>query len=260
MKDIKTYMAQKISEATMVKKPVDHLVIHDFLPHEFAEKLSEEFPDWDSKDWHTYKNAIEDKKTCNQWNLFKSATYMYFMIVSDPEISLIISDKFNIEIAADIGLHGGGQHCHSSSGNLNPHLDYSIHPKLGQERRINAICYLADDYNEEDGGHFGLWGNDNPKVPGDLVAEVSPKFNSAVIFNTSQNSWHGMSRVYNPKVSKLRKSLANYYVSEPRDNALGNTRALFAPRDEQKNDQKVIDQIAARADETKYGSVYIVED
>ena len=112
-------------------------------------------------------------------------------------------------------MHGGGQHIHSKMGNLNPHLDYSIHPKIGAERRLNAIYYLTDQHEESDGGHFGLWDNSSASEPGDLVKEYAPIFNRLVLFNTSQKSWHGLSRVYKPKLNRYRKSLATYYVSTP---------------------------------------------
>ena len=43
------------------------------------------------------------------------------------------------------------------------------------------------------GGHLGLWVGDNKK-PQKLIKEISPDFNTAIIFDTTQNSWHGLSR------------------------------------------------------------------
>ena len=50
--------------------------------------------------------------------------------------------KIGIKLFIDPGLHGGGWHIHSNKGNLNPHLDYSIHPKMDIQRRLNLIVYL----------------------------------------------------------------------------------------------------------------------
>lgn len=157
---------------------------------------------------------------------------------------------------ADPGLHGGGYHLHAKSGNLNPHLDYSIHPLLGLERRINLIYYLSDHYNEIDGGHLGLWDNTSAQKPGSLIKEIAPVFNSAVIFNTSQNSWHGLSRHYEPEGEKYRKSLASYYVSEPRASASHRTRALFAPRNTEEDNEEIHEIIKKRVDESLHASVY----
>ena len=72
-------------------------------------------------------------------------------------------------------------------------------------------------------------------------------------------SWHGLSRGYEPKTSRYRKSLATYYVSNPRADALTNTRAFFAPRVEQLQDKAVLEQIQARVSEKGHQKVYVVK-
>ena len=255
----KTYIAEKIQNAELISEPIDHIVIDDFLAEDFARDLSNEFGKYDDEHWHIYSNAIEEKRTCNQWNLFKPNTYTFFQTICCDLVNRAISKKFEIDVEADYGLHGGGQHIHSKMGNLNPHLDYSIHPKIGAERRLNAIFYLTDQYEESDGGHFGLWGNSSANEPGDLVKEYAPLFNRLILFNTSQTSWHGLSRVYEPKSNRYRKSLATYYVSAPRENSLKHTRAFFAPRHEQQNDKAVLDQIQARVSEKLHEKAYVVK-
>lgn len=256
-KQLRAHIAQQIKSAKLISAPIDHIVVDNFLPEDFARDLSNEFGNYDDDHWHIYSNTIEEKRTCNQWNLFKPKTYTYFQIICSDLINKAISKKFDIEVEADYGLHGGGQHIHSKMGNLNPHLDYSIHPKMGAERRLNAIYYLTDQYEESDGGHFGLWDNSSAIEPGDLIKEYSPIFNRLVLFNTSQNSWHGLARIYQPGGNRFRKSLATYYVSNPRPNALNNTRAQFAPREEQKNNSTVLKEIKIRVSEEGHSNVYI---
>jgi Rps23 Pro-64 3,4-dihydroxylase Tpa1-like proline 4-hydroxylase len=40
---------------------------------------------------------------------------------------------------------------------LEMHLDYSIHPITGKERRVNLIIYMNKDWKEEWGGELNLW-------------------------------------------------------------------------------------------------------
>lgn len=260
MSQLKSCITKKICSAKIISDPIDHIVIDNFLPENFAHELSNEFGNYDSDHWHVYSNSIEEKKTCNQWNLFKPKTYCYFQLICSGSVNQAVSRKFQIKVEADYGLHGGGQHVHSKMGNLNPHLDYSIHPKMGAERRLNAILYLTNHYEEGDGGHFGLWGNKSANKPGKLIREYTPIFNRLILFNTSQNSWHGLSRVYDPQNNQLRKSLANYYVSAPREEALSHTRAFFAPRVEQENDTAILDQIQSRVNENEHEKVYVIKD
>jgi len=82
----------------------------------------------------------------------------------------------------DHGLHGGGWHIHGHGGNLNPHLDYSIHPKMKLMRKLNIIIYMSKELDDTHGGHLGLWDHDLTRNgPGKLVKEIQPKFNRAVI-------------------------------------------------------------------------------
>ena len=254
-------IVKKILKAKLIKDPIDHFVIDNFLQKNLAKKLSLEFGDYNSGHWHCYSNKIEEKKTCNQWNFFRPNTYKFFISILSHEVDEAISKKFKINVKSDYGLHGGGQHIHRKLGNLNPHLDYSLHPKINLERRINVIYYLTDDYTSKDGGHLGFWDNKNFKRPGMLKKEYEPKFNRLIVFNTSQNSWHGLSRIYNPiKKNKYRKSLASYYVSTPQRFLRKNTRALYAPRENETNNNEILKLIKLRASKKNYYKAYKVKN
>lgn len=236
-------------------KPFNYSVIDNFFDVETAKHLEEEFPKYDSTDWHIYKNAIENKKTSNNWNLFPSLTYRVFKYLCSDEFINLIADLIGSELYPDVGLHGGGWHIHSNGGNLNPHLDYSIHPKLKLQRKLNLIIYLSENMTEGMGGEFGMWANNNNE-PGNLIKSFSPLFNRAVIFDTTQNSWHGMVSPVSCPPDIYRKSLAVYYLCDPSKNAKSHQRALFAPREQQKGDKRVEELIKNRNDINASALVY----
>ena len=90
---------------------------------------------------------------------------------------------------------------HSQGGRLSVHLDYSIHPKLKLQRKLNLIVYLEEDYNPDWGGSLQLWSHDyDNKKPLEKVKEIQPLFNNAIIFDTTQKSWHGFPEPINPPV------------------------------------------------------------
>ena len=196
--------------------PFDHCVIDDFLLPEIAAGVESEFMDYDDPRWFYYKNAIEDKKALNDWNAFPPLTYRVFReLISDKFISTL-SQALGVKLYQDPGLHGGGWHIHGTGGNLNPHYDYSIHPKVGLQRKVNIIIYMSSDLKEEHGGHLGLWSHDAANnAPLNLIKVVQPKYNRAVIFDTTQNSWHGMCRPLVQPEGIYRKSLAVYYLTAP---------------------------------------------
>ena len=111
------------------------------------------------------------------------------------------------------------------------HLDYSIHPISGMERRVNLIIYLNFDWQQERGGDLQLWEGDAHK-PTKLVQRILPRFSRAVLFRTSDISGHGMPDELQCPIERGRKSLAIYFVSPPTVTD-GRPKASFRPRPEE---------------------------
>jgi len=238
-------------------RPFSHCVVDEFIPEELSCRLESDFLPYDSPKWFVYKNKIEDKKALNDWNVFPGATYKFFQFLNSIEFVTLLSGLAGVKLYSDQGLHGGGWHIHGTGGNLNPHLDYSLHPKLGLQRKLNIIVYMSSDLKAEHGGHLGFWEHDPAtNRPGRLVREIEPKFRRAVIFDTTQNSWHGMSRGLTQPEGIYRKSLAAYFLCEPAKDADPRGRALYAPREEQKGEAGIEDLIKARSGVATSEKVY----
>ena len=237
--------------------PFDHCVVDNFFVDDVAQILESEFLALESQKWFKYDNPIEKKNALNDWNAFPPSTYKVFSYLNSPEFVSSLSDHIGVALAADPGLHGGGWHIHGPGGNLNPHLDYSIHPKIGLQRKINIIVYLSSSYEERFGGHLGLWDSvEGTGGIGQLVKEIEPKFNRAVIFDTTQNSWHGLSRVLINEEGVRRRSLAIYYLCEPIVGADPRGRALYSPRESQIDDEQIHKLIELRSGITTSSDVY----
>ena len=255
-----------INEKTLLKAldsygkdgPFDHCVIDNFFKKNIALKLEKEFPHFESDIWHKYNNPIEIKKVCNDWNAFPELTYQVFSYLNSDEFLKIIRKKIfkKTKLYSDIGLNGGGWHIHKQGGKLNTHLDYSIHPKLRLQRKLNIIIYITRDWKEKWNGSLGFWSNESDKEPGILSKEIQPVFNRAVLFDTTQNSWHGLPDPVQCPKNKYRKSLAVYYLCEPPSKVNSRGKALFAPSDLQKNNKTVIDLIKKRSNTKTASKVY----
>lgn len=233
----------------MVCDPFDHVVIDDFLDLGLATQLSLEFMDYSSDNWFNYNNPLEHKKTNNNWYLFPPLTYQYMSYLNSPEFIKRIEDITSINgLLPDIGLHGAGWHIHGSGGKLNIHLDYSIHPKLKLLRKLNLILYLSEDWNPKWGGGLQLWSNDplNNK-PLKLEKTVDVKFNRAVLFDTTQYSWHGFPDPLVCPDNVYRKSIAMYYLVHPSENVDKRSRALYAPSKDQEKNPAIIKFIEDRS-------------
>ena len=229
--------------------PFDHVVIDDFFETDFANALANEFPDINSEIWHGYDNPLEVKFTNNIWNFFPEKTYKLFSYLNSDAFLTYLSQNLlgGTKLYSDPGLNGGGWHVHKAGGKLNTHLDYSLHPKLSLQRKLNIIIYMNPNWQKDWGGALGFWDNKNAECPGDLIKSVWSKFNRAVIFDTTQNSWHGLPDELKCPEEETRKSLAAYFLCDPPAAIDPRGKALYAPTAEQSNQQDILDLIRQRA-------------
>lgn len=236
-----------MKEEWFESKPFNHLVIDNFLPEDIANKIAEEFPSINDKFWFEYDNAIEVKKACDMWCKFPKSIYKTIFKFTNGKFVDALSELLGKKIWADYGLNGGGIHTMGRGGKLNPHLDYNIHPKLGLQRKINLIIYLTKDWNPDWGGAIELWSHDHEtNRPKKIEKKVDCLFNRALLFDTTQNSWHGISNELNCPDEISRNSIAIYYMCEPEKNAEVRGKALFAPTEKQKGDESVEELIKKR--------------
>jgi hypothetical protein len=239
-------------------KPFPHVVIDDFFDPAVAEAMERDIPAFDDPLWWKYSNPLEEKRALNLWDRFPAASYQSFSLLCSEKFLLGLRELTGIaDLSADEGLHGGGWHLHPPGGKLNVHLDYSIHPKLGLERRLNLICYMTSGWKPSWGGALGFWSHDEAtNSPKDLVTAVECRFNRAVIFDTTSNSWHGLPVPITCPPGMARKSIATYYLSPPRAHASERGKALYAPYGEQSKDPAVLELIRRRADVKTASSAY----
>lgn len=239
-----------------LSKPFNYAICDNFFNLIHAKKLAKEFPKYSDNDvWHEYKNPVEVKKSCNNWNKFSSHIYQTFLYLNSDEFIKKLEKLTKIKpLFPDFGLHGGGLHTHKNGGKLNHHLDYSLHPKSNLQRKINLIVYLSPRWKKEYGGELGFWSHDKIKnCPLKLEKKIVPIFNRAVIFDTTQNSWHGIVSKLKSKKKIYRNSIAIYYMTYPPKNIVKRERALYAPNSKQVNKKEIINFIKKRSI-SKYAS------
>lgn len=241
-------------------KPFPHVVIDNFIDIDLANKASQEFPNFNDDFWYEYENPLEIKKACSDWNRFPPSIYKIFFNLLSDEVAKKLSFLTDCTLYPDYGLHGGGLHCHKAGGKLNSHLDYSMHPKLNLQRKLNVIIYISKDWNPDWNGSLGLWSHDEKtNQPGNLENKVDCIFNRALIFDTTMNSWHGLPDPVRCPDNRSRNSFATYYLCEPQTNAASRSKVLYAPSTDQKNDQEILELIEKRASSTEFNKVYRIK-
>jgi len=188
--------------------PFPHAVIDDFFPPELLDKILDEWPDYQSEVWQQINHENSIKWASNArggWGEVTQSTFKY--LEADDFITFLEQLTGINDLLPDPSLHGGGLHMIKKGGKLGIHADFN---KLGiLDRRINVLIYLNKDWESEYGGCLELHDGNQ------CVHKVEPIFNRMVIFNTTNDSFHGHPEPLNvPDGSGMaRKSLALYYYT-----------------------------------------------
>lgn len=225
----------ELKEKYINAEPYEHIIIHNFLNEAYAELIHNNFPKLD-ENWHKYYNPIEIKYTNDNINNMDENIKKLFHILSTNELINIFSKLTGIEnLDYDPYLHGAGLHMHPRNGRLHIHLDYEKHPFINKKRSLNLILYLSKDWKEEWNGHTELWNKTECIVKSPVI------FNTAIIFKTNDDSWHGLPEIIKCPQNVYRNSFAFYYISDitssiRNDKKIGNdgtgyrTKATFIKR------------------------------
>lgn len=201
-------------EITAFDEPFRHWHLKDVLDGELLDLALADLPDVCHPDWIRYENDAEQHKWTmerglpNSWNELLDA-----LARVDLEFTGVP------RLRCDLVRRGAGLHVTFPNGVLAPHLDYALHPS-GLERRLNLI-YFCEDSEPDDGGKLGLY---DPS--GHVVKEIDAQANEAVVFECSDISYHGVSRL--AKGAKPRVTAASYYLTDPRPGCV-RRRATFLP-------------------------------
>lgn len=215
-------------------QPFPHIVFDEFLAPDFLERIEREFPTFKSE------NALNDFGEPGGKAVVSAL----------PEISpayneldaLLQSSEFLDWTGRTVGIapllydaeyFGGGTHENIEGEALDPHVDFNIHPRRRWHRRLNLILFLNREWELDWGGCLRL--HRNPWLPEseDEIKTVLPLRNRAVIFETSERSWHGFERIRLPEAKRdlSRRSVAVYYYTaeRPADEAVAEHSTYYVP-------------------------------
>ena len=197
--------------------PFKHVVLDNFFTVDFCQKLVDDFPQFDKK-LAIDENGTIGNKAVHQHITEISENYRHLdSLVKSPGFIELIEKCTGIKgLIYDPLYFGGGTHENLEGQDLDPHVDFTHHPKTGYHRRLNLIVYLNHEWEKDWGGNIELHKNPRLEPDQDEIISVEPLFNRAVIFETNNISWHGFPRIKLPEDRKdlSRKSFALYYYSK----------------------------------------------
>ena len=215
-----TEETRAIGERYRAAQPYEHVIINNFFKNNFAEEVHDLLPDTPDATWWKYDNPFEGK---HLFNNFKEGDPIRRVIdqLYSPEMMRYISEITGIEgLEADPHLNAGGLHYYTRNDLSGIHLDYTVHPISGKERRVSIMVYLTKGWDPAWGGQLSLWNDDlseRTRVEHSL-------WNTAVIFRTNGLAYHGFPEPIKCPPGMFRKVIGIYYLTD------ASPETLAAPR------------------------------
>jgi Rps23 Pro-64 3,4-dihydroxylase Tpa1-like proline 4-hydroxylase len=208
---------EDLSRQFAAAQPFRHVVIDRFLDLEFCQELIAQFPPFGAGDARNERGEEAGKSVINNINRLGPAFRQFDRLMRDTELLSAMSRITGIPgLLYDEDYVGGGTHENRDGQELDPHVDFNFHPRLGWHRRLNLIVFLNPEWDENWGGCLELL-REPSSDSGDARKVVAPLANRAVIFETTESSWHGFPVIRTPAGRGIsRKSLAVYFYSHDR--------------------------------------------
>jgi Rps23 Pro-64 3,4-dihydroxylase Tpa1-like proline 4-hydroxylase len=215
--------------------PFRHVVIDPFLSSEVCQELMAGFPAFDRDRARNEMGDVGGKAVFQNLPALGPGYASLDAMFRSREFLALVGQITGIPgLIYDPEYVGGGTHENLHGQELDPHVDFNYHPTTQLHRRLNLILFLNPEWQPEWGGSLEL--HVNPWLPPgeDSITTIVPTTNRCVIFETTENSWHGFKRIQLPaeKRQLSRRSIAVYYYTRRRPAAEleANHSTIYVPR------------------------------
>jgi Rps23 Pro-64 3,4-dihydroxylase Tpa1-like proline 4-hydroxylase len=198
--------ASLLSVAWKISGPVRHLVLDDLLPLDWARRIAVVFPE--HARMRKYDSLKERKRIGVDMDAYNPILKDITFALQAPAVLRAVEKITGIAtLNPDVNLYSSGLSSMGDGDYLNPHIDNSGNPLLGQYRRINALYYVSPDWDAARGGNLELWDGrrQNP-------LSLEPRFNRLILMNTNRTSFHSVNPIHGVG-AKTRRCVSNYYFS-----------------------------------------------
>jgi hypothetical protein len=210
--------AQDHAQRFRTAEPFRHVVIEDFLDVALCKELREDFPAFEDRHALNEMGQVGGKAVRMDVRDISDAYRALDRYLQTPEFLDYVSTVTGIpDLLYDPDYIGGGTHENRQGQGLDAHVDFNYHPRTRWHRRLNLIVYFNEGWQSSWGGELELH-SDPWNSAANRTVSVPPLFNTAVIFETNEVSWHGFSQIDLPEDRRglSRKSFAIYLYTVER--------------------------------------------
>jgi hypothetical protein len=225
--------AREYAAAFARREPFRHVVIDDFFAPDYASRLIAEFPAFERGDARNENGEPGQKSTVEKIrDLGPAYAELDDLVRSKPLLDLVGRITGIDDLLHDPWYFGGGTHENRSGQDLDAHVDFNRHPVEQWHRRLNLIVYFNREWSDDWGGSLEL--HSDPRRDDDRITLITPLYNRCVIFETTETSWHGFTRIADAPGgnSRSRKSIALYFYTRerPEDELAGTHSTIYVDR------------------------------
>ena len=199
---------EALSEAYKNAKPYPHVLMVNLFPEATLDALLAEIPSLNGSKWveendarlvkYNLRSAVDLGETGYQMAAFLNSAGFLYLLSEITGIWNLLPDPY---------LQGAGYHMIPKGGHFDIHADRNTAYETGLTRRLAMLVYLNKDWKHEYGGQLELWSTDASHC--EVVIE--PKFNSTILFEITDQNFHGVPAVVNCPEGRARCSFVVYY-------------------------------------------------
>jgi Rps23 Pro-64 3,4-dihydroxylase Tpa1-like proline 4-hydroxylase len=197
---------ERIERQWNSSNPINHFVIDELLPRQWAMRIANAFPETSSM--MLRKSLREHKYVSAQMNKHEPVLEDAIFAFQAAQVIEPIAKVTGLHaLQPDEQLYAGGISVMGATHFLNPHVDNSHDKSRSRYRVLNLLYYVSPDWKLENGGNLELW-FDGPRGK---QLTVTSEFNRLVVMVTHTKSWHSVSPIVVPCE---RRCISNYYFSD----------------------------------------------
>ena len=214
-------------------QPFRHLVMDGFLDRAFADELLAQFPAFERGRALAEDGSASLKSTVERLRALGPAYARLDDLISSRGFLDYVGAITGIpDLIYDPWYFGGGTHENRHGQDLDAHVDFNRHPVERWHRRLNLIVYLNHRWQDDWGGSLQL--HSDPRADDNRISTITPLFNRAVIFETTEWSWHGFNRFALPagrrELSRRSIPLSFYTRERPEEELAGTHSTIYDDR------------------------------